>query len=81
MGPEVGIPTTLAGEYLGGLLGSFIAGKFGQGTCAVGTALVADSVCHACPSESCGFELLVATVGRARTASLILIIAANVVTW
>jgi hypothetical protein len=55
LGPEVGIPTTLAGEYLGGLLGSFIAGKLGQGVCAVGAALVADSVCKACPSETCGF--------------------------
>jgi hypothetical protein len=67
LGPEVGIPTTLLGVYLGGPLGSFIAGRIGQTLCAGATGLLADSLCKSCP-PTCGFGTITCNGGLCQDA-------------
>lgn len=54
-GPEVGIPTTLLGVALGGQLGAFIAGRFGQSLCGGAATALTYDLCQACPpTTQCG---------------------------
>ena len=50
-GPEVGLPTTLLGAFLGGKFSSYI--------CAAATFLLSEGLCNACPDNGlCGFGTL-----------------------
>ncbi|MCJ1403079.1 hypothetical protein MMC11_006302 [Xylographa trunciseda] len=50
LGPEVGIPTTLLGVFLGSRLGAFLASDIGAVLCSGATSLLADQLCKACPT-------------------------------